>query len=231
MTRFVEYGPLKIYLVKHACIRVEAPNLVLYFDPYEFPKKATLPKADLVLITHEHFDHCDPESVKLIAKPDTVVVAPEIARGCVSELSGRVGQIVLVKPYQEITIRDVMIRTIPSYNINKFRAPGKVFHPKEDGRVGYVVTISNVVIFHAGDTDNIPEMKELEGKVDIALLPVSGTYVMTPEEAVEAVKMIKPKIAIPMHYGVIVGDKSHAEKFKKLAEQYCRVEILEPELK
>ncbi len=230
MSRFVEYGRLKIYLVKHACIRIEAPNLVLYFDPYEIPKKATLPKADTIFITHEHFDHCDPDSISVIAKPDTTIVAPEIARQCLSKITGKVGQIVLVKPNQELEIRGIKVRTIPSYNINKFRAPGKVFHPKEDGRVGYVVSIEGVSIYHAGDTDNIPEMKELEDKIDIALLPVSGTYVMTPEEAAEAVKVIKPKLAIPMHYGVIVGDRSHAEKFRKLSEQYTRVEILEPEL-
>jgi len=109
--------------------------------------------------------------------------------------------------------------------LNKFREPGKPFHPKEDGKIGFILSVKGVRIYHAGDTDPIPEMKNF--KTDIALLPVSGTYVMTPEEAGEAARMIKPKLAIPMHYGTIVGSENDAERFKQLAT--CPVQILMPE--
>jgi L-ascorbate metabolism protein UlaG (beta-lactamase superfamily) len=122
-------------------------------------------------------------------------------------------------------ILGVSVEAVPAYNTNKFRTPGKVYHPKEEGRIGYIITMNGVRIYHAGDTDHIPEMKNI--KVDIALLPVSGTYVMTADEAAKAVAEIKPKIAIPMHYGAIVGDVNDAQKFQKLAT--CKVTILEKE--
>jgi L-ascorbate metabolism protein UlaG (beta-lactamase superfamily) len=130
-----------------------------------------------------------------------------------------------VKPGDKLKLGDVSIDVIPAYNLNKFREPGKVFHPKEDGKVGYIMGINGVRVYHAGDTDAIPEMKGL--KPDVALLPVSGTYVMTADEAAQAVKMVEPKLAIPMHYGVIVGTEQDAQKFKQLST--VEVQILKPE--
>ncbi|MEM2004008.1 MAG: MBL fold metallo-hydrolase, partial [Nitrososphaerota archaeon] len=115
---------------------------------------------------------------------------------------------------------------VPAYNVNKFRAPGVVFHPKEYGGVGYIIEVDNIRIYHPGDTDLIEEMKTL-GRIDVALLPVSGTYVMTAEEAAKAVDIIKPDLAIPMHFGEIVGSEKDAQTFKSKAS--CRVEILKPE--
>ncbi len=230
MTSTFEYGSVKITLLKHAGFLIEYSGRFLYIDVYDIPT-ADLPKADFVFVTHEHFDHCDPPSIAKIVKPDTVLVGPEVARKCLEQFSGKVKQILLVKPGQEYTIDGLKVITVPSYNVNKFRAPGKVFHPKEDGRVGYVIELGNVRIYHAGDTDVIEEMRQLEGKVDIALLPVSGVYVMTPEEAAEAVKIIKPKVAIPMHWGVVAGSRAEAEKFKKLVENITNVVILDPMFK
>src|SRR6266568_4845916 len=137
----------------------------------------------------------------------------------------KVREVKSVKPGDKLAVGDITLEAVPAYNLNKFREPGKPFHPKEDGKVGFILSAKGVRIYHAGDTDPIPEMKGF--KTDVALLPVSGTYVMTPEEAAEATRMIKPKLAIPMHYGAIVGSENDAEKFKQLAA--CPVQILKPE--
>ena len=139
--------------------------------------------------------------------------------------STKVKEVKAVKPGDKVVFGDITIEVVPAYNLNKFREPGKPFHPKEDGKVGFILSIGGVRVYHAGDTDPIPEMRGF--KTDVALLPVSGTYVMTPEEAAEATRMIKPKLAIPMHYGAIVGSENDAEKFKQLAA--CPVQILKPE--
>jgi L-ascorbate metabolism protein UlaG (beta-lactamase superfamily) len=120
-------------------------------------------------------------------------------------------------------VGNVQIEAVPAYNVNKFREPGKAFHPKGESRLGFVVEMDGTTVYHAADSDLIPEMQHI--KCDIALLPVSGTYVMTAEEAAQAVAAIKPKIAVPMHYGAIVGSSSDAEKFKSLVKD-CQVEIL-----
>jgi L-ascorbate metabolism protein UlaG (beta-lactamase superfamily) len=122
-------------------------------------------------------------------------------------------------------VDDVAIEAVPAYNINKFREPGRVFHPKEDGKLGFVLTIEGVRIYHAGDTDNIPEMKDI--RTDIALLPVSGKYVMTAQEAADAAGVINPKVAIPMHYGGTIGSPKDGETFQKSAK--CEVKILQKE--
>ena len=161
--------------------------------------------------------------MRKIVKHDTDIVAP---RSCEGKLKGLgAGIIKLVKPGDKVMVKDVEVEAIPAYNLTKFRAPGIPYHPREAGGVGYILNLDGVKVYHAGDTDFIPEMREL--KVDVALIPVSGTYVMTAEEAAEAVNTFKPKLAIPMHYGSIVGSRRDAEKFKELAE--VEVVILERE--
>ncbi|MEM4302686.1 MAG: MBL fold metallo-hydrolase [Candidatus Caldarchaeum sp.] len=181
----------------------------IYIDPY---KITAGPPADMVLITHDHFDHLSLDDLKKIVTEKTTIVA---AKNCEHELRklGK-GIVKYVAAGDSLTLDNVSVKAVPAYNVNKFREPGKVFHPKEYGGVGYVITVDKVSIYHAGDTDFIPEMKEL--KVDVALLPVSGTYVMTAAEAVEAANAIKPAVAIPMHYGAIVGSEKDAEEFKRL---------------
>jgi L-ascorbate metabolism protein UlaG (beta-lactamase superfamily) len=130
----------------------------------------------------------------------------------------------IVRAGDKVNVQGIAIEAVAAYNTNKINPDTrKPFHPKEDNKIGFVVTINDVRIYHAGDTDAIQEMKNIQ--TDIALLPVSGTYVMTAEEAAEAVKMIKPKIAIPMHFGAIVGSEKDAEKFKQLVKE-CDVKIL-----
>ncbi len=218
-------GDVEIRWLGHAGFRVAWPGGVLYLDPF----RVRIEPRDgrFVLVTHEHFDHCSPEDIAKVASGDAVVVAPRVAAGCAARTGLRV---VSVGVGEARELDGVRIETVPAYNINKFRAPGVVFHPREDGRVGYLIEIGGVRVFHAGDSDNIPEYRGLEGRVDVALVPVSGVYVMTPEEAAEAVAVIKPRVAVPMHYGEIVAGEEEALRFARLVEEKApdvRVVILE----
>lgn len=121
----------------------------------------------------------------------------------------------IVAPGDKITVKGIPVEAVPAYNINKFRSPGVPFHPMEAGHVGFVITVDGVRVYHTGDTDSIPEMKDI--RADIALVPVSGTYVMTVAEALEAVKLLKPGLAIPMHVGRGIGSMEDAERFRELS--------------
>ena len=206
----MEYKGVKIEWLGHASFKI-SNKLVIYIDPFVIPEESE--KADLILVTHEHYDHCAVENIKKLAKEDTIVIATE---DCIAKLAGL--NVKGVVPNQKFEVKGITIETIPAYNIEK------TFHTRASNWVGYVITIDGVRIYHAGDTDFIPEMKELKD-IDIALMPVGGTYTMNAEEAAKAVNSFKPKIAVPMHYGKIVGSKADAEKFKQLAE--CEVRILE----
>ncbi len=205
----VEEFAKKITWLGHDGFRIDAGKTV-YFDPYQITGG---PEADLILISHEHFDHCSPEDVAKIQGPKTVIVTE---KDSAKKLEGDVR---VMAPGQSLTVEDVKIKALPSYNTDKD------FHPKDNDWLGFVVEMEGVRIYHAGDSDFIPEMRELD--VDIALLPVSGTYVMTDEQAVEAALAIKPKLAIPMHYGAIVGDEQNALNFKKALEGKVPVMILQ----
>ncbi len=215
-----DYHGVKLSWLGHDGFRIQNGEVV-YIDPFKI--EAGGPKADIVLISHEHFDHCNVEDLNKIVTPETVIVAHSQSKNELSKL--KVKEIKIVKPGDKIKVGGLAIEAVPAYNVNKFREPGKVFHPKEDGKVGYLVTVNGLRIYHAGDTDHIPEMKNIH--TDIALLPVSGTYVMTAKEAAEAAGSINPKIVIPMHYGAIVGSSADAESFKKLVK--CEVRLLEKE--
>ena len=214
-----EYQGLKISWLGHDSFKIKNGKTVI-IDPFKI--RPTSDKADILLISHEHFDHFSLDDIKKVVNQNTTIVTiPAVKK----DLSGlQVKEVRAVKPGDKLKIGDVSIEVVPAYNLNKFREPGKVFHPKEDGKAGFIIGIKGVRVYHAGDTDVIPEMRGL--KPDIALLPVSGTYVMTPEEAAQAAKMVEPKLAIPMHYGVIVGTEQDAQKFKQLTT--IEVQILKP---
>jgi L-ascorbate metabolism protein UlaG (beta-lactamase superfamily) len=214
------YKDVKITWLGHDGFRIQDGQTV-YIDPFQIG--GSPPKADVVLISHEHFDHLSLDDLKKIVTPNTVIIAHRQSQGELSKLKAK--EVKLIKPGDKVKVGKLEVEAVPAYNLNKFREPGKVFHPKEDAKLGFVLTVNGVRIYHAGDTDQIPEMKGI--RADVALLPVSGTYVMTAPEAAQAATTIKPELAIPMHFGAIVGERSDAETFKKLAT--CRVEILEKE--
>jgi L-ascorbate metabolism protein UlaG (beta-lactamase superfamily) len=191
---------------------------IIYLDPYQISESHhNKHDADIILISHNHFDHLSMDDLRHIIGNNTTVVAAE---ECIDQLrSVRSAETKEVAPGETLTVRGIPIETVAAYNTNKH------FHPKADGKVGFILTLNNMRIYHTGDTDEIPEMSATEP--DVALVPVSGTYVMTAEEAARAVnEKIKPKkLAIPMHYGSIVGSEKDAVRFKELVTA-CPVHIL-----
>jgi L-ascorbate metabolism protein UlaG (beta-lactamase superfamily) len=185
---------------------------VVYTDPFRIQEKD---RADIILVTHEHRDHCSPEDIAKLRSPETVILAPA---DCAAKIGG---EFTIVRPGDSLVVKGVKVDVVPSYNTNK------QFHTRERGWVGYVFAIGGRSIYLAGDTDRIDEMKSI--RADIALLPVSGTYVMTAEEAALAALDIKPKVAIPMHYGAIVGGESDAARFAELLKGKIDVVVLPQE--
>lgn len=191
----------RLHWLGHDSFRLDGPP-VIYFDPWKL--RGRPPMADLVLVSHEHHDHCSPKDVKKVSGPETVVVA---SASSAEKLPGAK----TARPGDRLTVAGVEIEAVRAYNINKFRSPGVPFHPREADHVGYVVTVGGVRIYFAGDTDHIPEMVDIE--CDVALLPVSGTYVMTVEEAAEAARTINAQIVVPMHYGSGIGTSDDGQRF------------------
>ncbi len=188
--------------------RIKSKDLTVYIDPHRIPPGEE--KANLILVTHEHSDHLDPSAIAVLQKRDTVIVANE---RCAEKLRGK-GTVVTLKEGQTVTEKGVRVSAMPGYNR---------FHPR-GLNVALLFTIGNQDIFHAGDTDRCPEWSSL-GKVDIALLPIGGTFTMDEAEAAQAVKEIKPTVAIPMHYGYATG--GDPQKFKRLVGDAARVEVLD----
>lgn len=194
----------------HASIKLTGEKII-YIDPWKIKGDE---KADIILITHEHYDHCSAEDIVKILKNDTAIIT---VADCQSKLMKLNRPISLVEPGKKLNVKGVVIETVPAYNINKS------FHPKENGWVGYIINMNSKRYYHAGDTDFIPEMASLRN-IDVAFLPIGGTYTMDVKEAAKAANTIKAKITAPMHFGDIVGSRSDAEKFKGLVQG--RVEIL-----
>jgi L-ascorbate metabolism protein UlaG (beta-lactamase superfamily) len=201
-----------IHWFGQSAFRIEDGSTQIYIDPFKLP--ANLPKADIIFITHAHFDHFSMEDIAKIRTEHTIIVAPK-------DIASKFGDsAIVVVPGKTYTIGKLKVTTVLAYNLDK------KFHPKGNNWVGYIITLSNgQKIYHAGDTDFIPEMRKVI--TDIALLPCGGTYTMTAQQAAEAANIFKPKVLIPMHWGDIVGSKADAEEVKKLFKG--ETVILKPE--
>jgi L-ascorbate metabolism protein UlaG (beta-lactamase superfamily) len=188
-----EQGDLKITFIGHGTLMFTWQNKVIHVDPVTREVDYTkLPKADLVLITHEHGDHLDPKALELIRRPQTKIVLTKI---CAEKIAGGL----VMKNGDVRTVDGLKIEAVPAYNIVHKRPDGDPFHPKGNGN-GYVVTFGKQRVYIAGDTENIPEMKDLK-QIDIAFLPMNLPYTMTPEMVADAARVFAPKILYPYHYG------------------------------
>lgn len=221
----MKIGEIELKWLGHSGFLIKN-HKIIYIDPYNIKENSE--KADIILLTHSHYDHCSIADIKNITKEGTKIILTADSQSKITRLETPI-DIHIVEPNQELTFGDLKISTIPSYNLDK------TFHSKGEGWVGYLIKMNDILIYHAGDCDLIPEMQKLTGykqsdKTFIALLPIGGKFTMNAEEAAEAAKLIKPSLAIPTHYGSIIGNKEDAEEFASLCKKEgIEVAILEKE--
>lgn len=199
---------MKINVITQSAIRIESNNKVIYFDPYNIKEKSN--DADYIFITHDHYDHYDEESIKNISKDNTKIILPM----CLKDKEHNL----LIEGYRYYGIDDLKFTTVPSYNINK------PFHPREKYYIGYIIELEGKKLYIMGDTDRTSEADAV--KCDICFVPIGGTYTMNVDEAIDYINDLKPELAIPIHYGSIVGDISLGEEFKNKVNKEIKVELL-----
>lgn len=196
-----------IHWFGQAAVKINAAGKVIYIDPYQIEKED---QADIILITHGHSDHLSPGDIKKIITDNSIIIAPDNCMGKLEDFDVR--ETKSIQPGQSLSVGDINISAVPAYNVVKTN-----FHPKSNNWVGYIVTVEGIKIYHAGDTERIPEMKDIE--CDIAMLPLGQTYTMNSvKEAADAAIDVKASIAIPIHYGLYEGKEDDAVEFKKLLE-------------
>ena len=216
-------GDVELKWLGHAGFLIKNSKTI-YIDPYNIKEDSE--KADIILLTHSHYDHCSVADIEKIVQAGTKIIAPADCQSKVNRFDIPI-EIEVVEVGREIDLGTIKINVLPAYNIDKH------FHPKDEGWVGYLIKVGGVLIYHAGDTDVIPEMQKLTGynqasKEFVALLPIGGRFTMSAEEAVEAAKIIKPTLAIPMHYASIIGTEEDAKEFVELCkEEGINAQILE----
>lgn len=204
-----------IEVLCHACIKFKKEK-VIYFDPFKIDEEYH--DADVILITHDHYDHYAEEDIDKVKKEDTMIVAPKDLLSKITKKGFKQNNIVTVEPNQEYHIDDIKIETILAYN------KLKPFHPKRKGWVGYILQINGVRYYIAGDTDVTDENKNV--KCDVAFVPVGGTYTMNAKQAADLINEIKPKIAVPIHYGSVVGTNQDAIEFAELLDSSIEGKVL-----
>ena len=203
-----------IVVLCHSSIKINKGKTI-YFDPFKIDENYN--DADIIFITHDHYDHYSESDIDKVIKDDTVIVAPEELLTKLLKKGYKKDYIVTVEPEETYMVEGVRFETVPAYNINK------QFHPKENGWVGYIIELDGIRYYIAGDTDITEENKKI--KCDVAFVPVGGTYTMDFKEAAYLINEIKPKIAVPIHYGSIVGTKQDAIDFARLVHPEIKCEI------
>jgi L-ascorbate metabolism protein UlaG (beta-lactamase superfamily) len=186
-------GDLEITFIGHGTLMFSFGGKIIHVDPWsKLADYSTLPKADLILITHEHQDHLDPQALAAIRTEKTELIT---TKTCAEKLTGAI----VMNNGDVKTVQGLLIEAVPAYNIVNMRSEGNPYHPRGNGN-GYVITFGDKRVYVAGDTENIPEMKQLKG-IDIAFLPMNLPYTMTPEMAADAARGFQPKILYPYHFG------------------------------
>ncbi len=201
-----------IEVLIHSSIKF-SKDIIIYFDPYKINKEYH--DADIIFITHSHYDHYSPLDIKKVIKDNTIIVCPEDVKEELLKLN--INNIIEVVPNKDYEVLNIKFKTIPAYNVNKN------FHPKENNWVGYLINYNNVKYYIAGDTDITEENKNII--CDVAFVPIGGTFTMDYKEAASLINEIQPKIAVPTHYGLIVGNKDDGIKFSKLLNNSIECKI------
>lgn len=204
-----------IEVLTHSSIRIQGENGTVYVDPFQM--KDAPHDADYILITHDHYDHFSPEDVEKAAGSHTILVVPEKMKKKAGQVRGLVGRLCTVEPGCHYDIDGLALETVAAYNSLK------PFHVKRAGWVGYILSLDGKRVYIAGDTDATDEAKQV--KCDIAMVPIGGTYTMDAKKAAELINTIRPAVAIPTHYGSIVGKKEDAVSFAEGVKEPVKVEI------
>lgn len=206
----------KIEVLGHSTIKLKKNSKIIYIDPYNINN--SINDADIIFITHSHYDHFSQEDIKKVRNNNTIIIITEDLYNDTIQLNFKENNIITVKPGNNYQVNEIKFCTIPAYNVNK------KFHPKDNNWVGYIIELEGNKYYIAGDTDITEENKKI--KCDVAFVPVGGTYTMNYKEAAKLINEIKPKLAIPVHYGSIVGTKKDAEEFVKLLVRDVEGKIL-----
>lgn len=204
-----------IEVLYHSSIRINKEKII-YIDPFKIDRNFN--DADIIFITHDHYDHYSEEDIEKVINENTTIIIPEELLTKLLRKGINKNAIITVEPNKEYVVEGIKFKTIPAYNTNK------TFHPKENYWVGYIITLDGIRYYIAGDTDITEENRKV--KCDVAFVPVGGTYTMNYSEAAELVNIIKPKIAVPIHYGSVVGTKQDATNFIKLLHSSIKGIIL-----
>lgn len=204
-----------IEVLCHSSIRFNK-GLIIYFDPFKINENYH--DADIIFITHSHYDHYSEEDISKVIKDNTTIVVPKDLEDRTLQFGFAKEHIIVVSPNEEYSVLGINFKTIPAYNTNKN------FHPKSNEWVGYIVNLDQTTYYIAGDTDITEENRQV--KCDVAFVPIGGTYTMTYSEAAELINEIKPQIAVPIHYGLIVGNKEDANNFANLVDKEIECKIL-----